>query len=396
MLSGSASSTSATQVADHAGQEQQEARPAPCGRCRAGRAAAAARRACARRCCRAKRDALVAQQQEPADDRQAEPGPDRDAGPAREAHRDVEVEDRESQYNRRTRNAWRLLAARGDPRADAVARPRRRARRWRARWSSRGSPPASASARRWIHSITGAAKSKRRKEMPVVDQDARRALRRGRGRDPRPPSLRTSGDPRGPCHHGLARLSRLDRRRDDRRTVATRSRDRRPARAGDACAARALAAVAALLARGAGIGAGRTCCRARARVRVERRAARRGDGRGALRDRRRLLPVPRQAQVRGRAGARWRRRRACRPARSRTTSSSARSRPIAGALAVDLPLDRDRAGETVPLVAESQGCADVGVCYPPQRQVVAVALPGAGARPGPPVEAAPRKKSWFN
>ncbi|MBK9701968.1 MAG: protein-disulfide reductase DsbD N-terminal domain-containing protein [Betaproteobacteria bacterium] len=67
-----------------------------------------------------------------------------------------------------------------------------------------------------------------------------------------------------------------------------------------------------------------------------------------------------------------------------------------GAVAVDVKFDRERAGETVRLVVESQGCADVGVCYPPQRQVVAVSLPQPGARPGPAVEAAPRKKSWFN
>jgi thiol:disulfide interchange protein DsbD len=68
-----------------------------------------------------------------------------------------------------------------------------------------------------------------------------------------------------------------------------------------------------------------------------------------------------------------------------------------GAVAVDLKFDHgDRGGETVSLVVESQGCADLGVCYPPQRQTVAVTLPRAGARPGPPVDAAPRKKSWFN
>lgn len=67
-----------------------------------------------------------------------------------------------------------------------------------------------------------------------------------------------------------------------------------------------------------------------------------------------------------------------------------------GDVAVDLKLDRDRGGEMVSLVVESQGCADLGVCYPPQRQTVALTLPRAGARPGPPVDAAPRKKSWFN
>jgi hypothetical protein len=48
------------------------------------------------------------------------------------------------------------------------------------------------------------------------------------------------------------------------------------------------------------------------------------------------------------------------------------------------------------VVVDSQGCADGRVCYPVQRQVVAVALPKAGERPGPPVEAAPKKRSWFN
>jgi thiol:disulfide interchange protein DsbD len=65
-------------------------------------------------------------------------------------------------------------------------------------------------------------------------------------------------------------------------------------------------------------------------------------------------------------------------------------------VAVDLELDRDRGGQTVRVVVDSQGCADARVCYPAQRQVVAVALPKAGERPGPPVEAAPKKKSWFN
>ena len=65
-------------------------------------------------------------------------------------------------------------------------------------------------------------------------------------------------------------------------------------------------------------------------------------------------------------------------------------------VAVDLELDRDRGGQTVRVVVDSQGCADGRVCYPAQRQVVAVALPRAGERPGPAVEAAPKKKSWFN
>jgi thiol:disulfide interchange protein DsbD len=64
-------------------------------------------------------------------------------------------------------------------------------------------------------------------------------------------------------------------------------------------------------------------------------------------------------------------------------------------LVVKLPLQAAAAGSTVTVLAESQGCADLGVCYPPQIQKVTLTLPVAGGRPGPPVEAAPRK-SWLN
>jgi thiol:disulfide interchange protein DsbD len=63
---------------------------------------------------------------------------------------------------------------------------------------------------------------------------------------------------------------------------------------------------------------------------------------------------------------------------------------------VRLTLDRPAAGERVTLNAESQGCADVGVCYPPQTQTLELTLPAAGRGAGPKVDAAPPKKSWFN
>ena len=66
-----------------------------------------------------------------------------------------------------------------------------------------------------------------------------------------------------------------------------------------------------------------------------------------------------------------------------------------GELAVRLPLDAAQPGAKVTVKAESQGCADAGVCYPPQVQSLTVALPARGARPGEPVSAMP-KKSWFN
>lgn len=63
---------------------------------------------------------------------------------------------------------------------------------------------------------------------------------------------------------------------------------------------------------------------------------------------------------------------------------------------VRLALDRPAPGERVTVKAESQGCADAGVCYPPQVQNITVKLPAAGSGGGPPVEAAPSRKPWFN
>ena len=65
-------------------------------------------------------------------------------------------------------------------------------------------------------------------------------------------------------------------------------------------------------------------------------------------------------------------------------------------LVVKLPLEGAAPGGAVTVGAESQGCADIGVCYPPQIQKVTLSLPAAGGRPGMPVEAAPQKKSWLN
>lgn len=63
---------------------------------------------------------------------------------------------------------------------------------------------------------------------------------------------------------------------------------------------------------------------------------------------------------------------------------------------VRLPLDNAAPGQAVTVRAESQGCADAGVCYPPNAQSVTVTLPGAGAPPGPLIEANPPRKRWFN
>jgi thioredoxin:protein disulfide reductase len=67
-----------------------------------------------------------------------------------------------------------------------------------------------------------------------------------------------------------------------------------------------------------------------------------------------------------------------------------------GNVAVRLSLQAAQPGSSVTIKAESQGCADVGVCYPPQLQKVTVALPARGGPPGEAVSANPPKRSWFN
>jgi thiol:disulfide interchange protein DsbD len=64
-----------------------------------------------------------------------------------------------------------------------------------------------------------------------------------------------------------------------------------------------------------------------------------------------------------------------------------------GNLIVNLQLDGTTPGQKVVVRAESQGCADLGICYPPNVQRVTVALPAAGSAPTNPDEA-PRKQ-WF-
>ena len=57
-----------------------------------------------------------------------------------------------------------------------------------------------------------------------------------------------------------------------------------------------------------------------------------------------------------------------------------------GRVNIDVPLIRnDPSLRTLELAVKSQGCADLGVCYPPHRQIVTVNLPAsAAAEPAPP------------
>ena len=62
---------------------------------------------------------------------------------------------------------------------------------------------------------------------------------------------------------------------------------------------------------------------------------------------------------------------------------------------VRLPLPRAAPGESITLRANSQGCADAGVCYPPHTQSVTLPVPAVDGKAGPLVEFQPAKKSWF-
>jgi thiol:disulfide interchange protein DsbD len=64
-----------------------------------------------------------------------------------------------------------------------------------------------------------------------------------------------------------------------------------------------------------------------------------------------------------------------------------------GAVVVRLPLAHAAPGQTLTLHAESQGCADAGICYPLTPQQLKLDVPAAGARPGGYVEAG--GKGWF-
>jgi len=67
-----------------------------------------------------------------------------------------------------------------------------------------------------------------------------------------------------------------------------------------------------------------------------------------------------------------------------------------GPVVIRLPLAAGQPGASVSLEVDSQGCADAGVCYPPQQQRLIVPLPAPGTGPSAPVDASPPKKSYFN
>lgn len=65
-----------------------------------------------------------------------------------------------------------------------------------------------------------------------------------------------------------------------------------------------------------------------------------------------------------------------------------------GDVVVKLALTDAKPGQKVVIAAESQGCADIGLCYPPTVQRVTLALPQGSVVPAPPSDES--KKPWFN
>ncbi|HEY2865272.1 MAG TPA: protein-disulfide reductase DsbD N-terminal domain-containing protein [Casimicrobiaceae bacterium] len=65
-----------------------------------------------------------------------------------------------------------------------------------------------------------------------------------------------------------------------------------------------------------------------------------------------------------------------------------------GSVTVNLAVRDFTPGKPLIIRAESQGCADIGICYPPTIQAVTVALPAASIVPGTQLPAS--KKTWFN
>jgi len=65
-----------------------------------------------------------------------------------------------------------------------------------------------------------------------------------------------------------------------------------------------------------------------------------------------------------------------------------------GDVVVKLAVKDPKPGQQLVIAAESQGCADVGICYPPTVQRVALALPAGSVVPD--ARGDSPKKSWFN
>ena len=65
-----------------------------------------------------------------------------------------------------------------------------------------------------------------------------------------------------------------------------------------------------------------------------------------------------------------------------------------GDITVNLGVKDPKPGQLIVIAAESQGCADIGICYPPMVQRATVSLPEGTVVPGAPNQGP--SKAWFN
>jgi thiol:disulfide interchange protein DsbD len=65
-----------------------------------------------------------------------------------------------------------------------------------------------------------------------------------------------------------------------------------------------------------------------------------------------------------------------------------------GDVVVNLALRDPKPGQQIVIAAESQGCADIGICYPPTTHRVTLSAPAGSVVPPAPGD--PVKKTWFN
>jgi thiol:disulfide interchange protein DsbD len=65
-----------------------------------------------------------------------------------------------------------------------------------------------------------------------------------------------------------------------------------------------------------------------------------------------------------------------------------------GDVVVNLAVKDPKPGQQIVIAAESQGCADIGICYPPTVQRVTLALPAGSVVPD--TVGDPPRKRWFN
>lgn len=65
-----------------------------------------------------------------------------------------------------------------------------------------------------------------------------------------------------------------------------------------------------------------------------------------------------------------------------------------GDVVVNLAVKDPKPGQQIVIAAASQGCADIGICYPPTVQRVTLALPAGSVVPDAPGDSS--RKRWFN